>query len=83
MMKKTMTFLEKLEKAEGKKESVVTLEIVQMAEVEVTEEESEWKTAEGAQFEDEGSGDVGGCFTESSSVESGQGPDSDEIGSIV
>ena len=53
MLRKTVKYLKTSEKTEAKKESKETLEVVELAEVEVNEEEVEWST-EGAQLEEEG-----------------------------
>ena len=44
ILRKTVKFLKTLERTEAKKESEERLEVVELAEVEVNEEEVEWRT---------------------------------------
>ena len=52
-MRKTVRYLKELVKMENKKESGKTQEVVEVAEVEVNEEEEEWTTEEEPQRGDE------------------------------
>ena len=62
MLRKTVKYLNTLERTEAKKESEATLEVVELAEVEVNEEEEEeeeeeeveWRAEGDTQFEEEG-----------------------------
>ena len=53
MSRKTVN-LKTLVRTEAKKECEVTLEVVELAEMEVDEEEVEWRTEGEAQFQEEG-----------------------------
>ena len=53
-LRKTVRYLKELDKMENKKESGKTQEVVEVAEVEVNEEEEEWTTEEEPQRGDEG-----------------------------
>ena len=53
MLRKTVQYLKTLERAEAKKESEETQQVVELAEVEVNEEEVEWGTQGEAPFEEE------------------------------
>ena len=54
MLRKTVKYLNTLERTEANKESEETLGEVELAEVEVNEEEVEWRTEGETQFEEEG-----------------------------
>ena len=53
-LRKTWRYLKELDKMENKKESGKTQEVVEVAEVEVNEEEEEWMTEEEPRQGDEG-----------------------------
>ena len=53
-LRKTVRYLKELDKMENKKESGKTQEVVEVAEVEVNEEEEEWMTEEEPRQGDEG-----------------------------
>ena len=55
MLRKTVKYVKTLERTEAKKESEETLEVVDLAGVEVNEEEVEWTTEGETQYEEEGS----------------------------